>query len=101
MTVEKAFGILAARWRILYKKTNLLPSKVDTLVFAMCILHNFLTKPCDVEMWLQQSGAGMRQGMRGIAIKANRAVLLWRGLPRMNETEGNVQYHHLVSLKND
>uniref|UniRef100_A0A674DMB6 DDE Tnp4 domain-containing protein n=1 Tax=Salmo trutta TaxID=8032 RepID=A0A674DMB6_SALTR len=70
MTVEKAFGILAARWRILYQKINLLPSKVDTLVVVMCILHNFLTKPCDVEMWLQQGGAGMR---RGIAIQANRA----------------------------
>uniref|UniRef100_A0A8C7MHU4 Zgc:194221 n=1 Tax=Oncorhynchus kisutch TaxID=8019 RepID=A0A8C7MHU4_ONCKI len=47
MTVEKAFGILAARWRILYQKINVLPSEVDTLVVAMCILHNFLTKPCD------------------------------------------------------
>uniref|UniRef100_A0A8C7E007 DDE Tnp4 domain-containing protein n=1 Tax=Oncorhynchus kisutch TaxID=8019 RepID=A0A8C7E007_ONCKI len=57
MTVEKAFGILKARWRILYQKINLQPSKVDTLVIAMCILHNFLTKPC----------------MRGIGIQANRA----------------------------
>uniref|UniRef100_A0A8C7RYK1 DDE Tnp4 domain-containing protein n=1 Tax=Oncorhynchus mykiss TaxID=8022 RepID=A0A8C7RYK1_ONCMY len=72
MTVEKSFVILAARWRILYQKINLLPSKVDTLVVAMCILHNFLTKPCDVEMWRQQGGAGMRQGMRSIAIQANR-----------------------------
>uniref|UniRef100_A0A673W4M9 DDE Tnp4 domain-containing protein n=1 Tax=Salmo trutta TaxID=8032 RepID=A0A673W4M9_SALTR len=70
---EKALGILAARWRILYKEINLLPCEVDTLVVAMCILHNFLTKPCDVEMWLQQSGAGMRQDMRSIAIQANRA----------------------------
>uniref|UniRef100_A0A8C7UJ66 DDE Tnp4 domain-containing protein n=1 Tax=Oncorhynchus mykiss TaxID=8022 RepID=A0A8C7UJ66_ONCMY len=73
MTVEKAFRILAARWRILYQKINLLPSEVDILVVAMYILHNFLTKPCDVEMWLQQGGAGLRQGMRGIAIQANRA----------------------------
>jgi hypothetical protein len=73
MTAEKAFGILAVRWRILYQKIKLLPSKVDILVVAMCILHNFLTRPCDVEMWLQQGGAGVRQGMRGIAIQANRA----------------------------
>uniref|UniRef100_A0AAZ3NVY9 DDE Tnp4 domain-containing protein n=1 Tax=Oncorhynchus tshawytscha TaxID=74940 RepID=A0AAZ3NVY9_ONCTS len=57
MTVEKAFGILKARWRILYQKINLQPSKVVTIVIAMCILHNFLTKPC----------------MRGIGIQANRA----------------------------
>uniref|UniRef100_A0A674BAI2 DDE Tnp4 domain-containing protein n=1 Tax=Salmo trutta TaxID=8032 RepID=A0A674BAI2_SALTR len=73
MIVEKAFRILAARWRILYKKINQLASKFDTRVVAMCILHNFLTKPCDVEMCLQQSGAGMRQDMRSIAIQANRA----------------------------
>uniref|UniRef100_A0A674BYN6 DDE Tnp4 domain-containing protein n=1 Tax=Salmo trutta TaxID=8032 RepID=A0A674BYN6_SALTR len=52
ITVEKAFGILAARWRILYQKINLLPN---------------------VEMWLQQGGAGLRQGMRDVTIQANRA----------------------------
>uniref|UniRef100_A0A8C7M1F1 DDE Tnp4 domain-containing protein n=1 Tax=Oncorhynchus kisutch TaxID=8019 RepID=A0A8C7M1F1_ONCKI len=66
--MEKAFGILAARWRILYKKINLLPCKVDTLVVATCIPHNILTKPCDLGMWLQQKGAGVRQCMKSIAI---------------------------------
>lgn len=46
MRVVKTFGILVARWRILNKNINLLPSNVDTLVVAMCILHKFHTKPC-------------------------------------------------------
>lgn len=49
MTVEKAFGILAARWRIFLRPIHMGVEKVDTLVMAACILHNFLTKPGDAE----------------------------------------------------
>ena len=45
MVVENAFGILSSRWRILHRRINLHPQNVDTLVFAACILHNFLLFP--------------------------------------------------------
>lgn len=40
--MENAFGIMAARWRILLRTINLLPANVDFVVKATCILHNFL-----------------------------------------------------------
>nr|XP_037272473.1 uncharacterized protein LOC119164398 [Rhipicephalus microplus] len=39
---ENAFGITAARWRILLRTIQLLPKNVDYVVKAACILHNFL-----------------------------------------------------------
>ncbi|KAH8009046.1 hypothetical protein HPB51_009586 [Rhipicephalus microplus] len=40
---ENAFGITAARWRILLCTINVQPSHVDFVVKAACVLHNFLT----------------------------------------------------------
>ncbi|XP_050048375.1 uncharacterized protein [Dermacentor andersoni] len=41
--VENAFGITAARWRVLLRTMNLQPENVDFVVKAACVLHNFLT----------------------------------------------------------
>ncbi|KAH7973671.1 hypothetical protein HPB49_003800 [Dermacentor silvarum] len=40
---ENAFGITAARWRILLRTIPLRPKNVDFIIKAACILHNFLT----------------------------------------------------------
>ena len=45
MVVECAFGILAARWRALHTKLNMLTEQADNVVLSMCILHNFLLTP--------------------------------------------------------
>lgn len=42
--VENAFGVLASRFRILHTTINLHPSKVDDIVLACVVLHNFLRK---------------------------------------------------------
>ncbi|KAK7910508.1 hypothetical protein WMY93_015192 [Mugilogobius chulae] len=55
MVVECAFGILATRWRLLYRKINLLPENVDSLVIAACILHNFLLNPTDNVRLLEEA----------------------------------------------
>ena len=48
--VENAFGILAQRFHVFDRKFALLPENVCRVVRAMCILHNFLTRPnFDVE----------------------------------------------------
>ena len=49
--VENAFGILVAKWRILRQPIIAKPEKIDVLVKAMCVLHNFLRlkEGCDRE----------------------------------------------------
>lgn len=42
--VENAFGLMSARFRILHTAINLEPSKVVSIVVAVCALHNFLMR---------------------------------------------------------
>ncbi|XP_068121499.1 uncharacterized protein [Hyperolius riggenbachi] len=42
--VENAFGILANRFRVLHTAINLHLDKVDVVVYACCMLHNFLRR---------------------------------------------------------
>ncbi|XP_067130354.1 putative nuclease HARBI1 [Centruroides vittatus] len=42
--VENAFGILASRFRIFHTAINLQPRKIESVVMATCVLHNFLMK---------------------------------------------------------
>ena len=53
--VENAFRILAARWRIFHRKINLHPNKVDNVLIAACILHNFLLNPTDSQRYVNES----------------------------------------------
>jgi hypothetical protein len=40
--VENAFGVLAARFRVFHTAIHMQPSKVDDIVMACVVLHNFL-----------------------------------------------------------
>lgn len=40
--VENAFGILASRFRIFHTQINLEPHRIESVVMACCVLHNFL-----------------------------------------------------------
>lgn len=40
--IENVFGIISTRFRVLRKTVELSPTKVQKIVFAVCILHNFL-----------------------------------------------------------
>ena len=40
-TVERAFGILKARWRILLKRLDNLFENIPEVILSCCILHNF------------------------------------------------------------
>lgn len=42
--VENAFGLIAARFRILQSAIHLAPEKTSYVVLAICVLHNFLRK---------------------------------------------------------
>ncbi|CAK1595724.1 unnamed protein product [Parnassius mnemosyne] len=43
-TVENAFGILSARFRVLRATISLDPEKTTTLIMTCVLLHNFLRK---------------------------------------------------------
>lgn len=49
-TVEHAFGILASRFRVLQTTICLNSHKVDNIVKACCVLHNFLLDTKEPEM---------------------------------------------------
>lgn len=40
--IENAFGILTSRFRIFHTQINLHPKRIDKVVMACCVLHNFL-----------------------------------------------------------
>lgn len=55
MVAECAFGILAARWRVLYTRMQMKPENIDSLIMTVCILHNFLHNPSDNQAWLNEA----------------------------------------------
>ncbi|KAJ8018434.1 Protein ANTAGONIST OF LIKE HETEROCHROMATIN PROTEIN 1 [Holothuria leucospilota] len=59
MVVECAFGRLKARWRCLLKRNDSDISKIPTLVFACCILHNICEEMGDPinPVWLEEHEA--------------------------------------------
>ena len=52
--VEKAFGILAQRFRVFSRRLQLIPDNVDKIVKACCVLHNFLQGDQDIHTLNQQ-----------------------------------------------
>lgn len=42
--VENAFGILASRFRVFHTTISISVEKVDIIILACCVLHNFLLK---------------------------------------------------------
>ena len=40
--VENAFGVVANRWRVLAKRIDITPTRVELVVLACCALHNML-----------------------------------------------------------
>ncbi|KAM4526269.1 uncharacterized protein V3H82_000654 isoform 2-T2 [Fundulus diaphanus] len=73
MVVENAFSILASRWRVLYRRINLQPTNVDSVVVAACILHNFLLEPRDSARLLEDAQQHGRQMVPVRHMGANRA----------------------------
>ncbi|XP_066990472.1 putative nuclease HARBI1 [Macrobrachium rosenbergii] len=41
--VERTFGMLSSRFRILHSTINLSPTKVSKIILACCYLHNYMS----------------------------------------------------------
>lgn len=52
-TIENAYGILAARFRIFHKPLLLNPQKCRTVTKAACVLHNFLIDRNNTSNYIQ------------------------------------------------
>ncbi|XP_029974555.1 protein ALP1-like [Salarias fasciatus] len=97
MVVENAFGILASRWRIMYRRINLLPENVDSVVIAACVLHNFLLCPRDNQQLLeefQQQGGRLRPvgNMAGQRTSAEARAVREAFSAFFNSPEGSVSW---------
>jgi hypothetical protein len=44
--VENTFGIMASRFRIFHTEISVSLERIDSIVMACCILHNFLRRKC-------------------------------------------------------
>lgn len=47
--VENAFGILSNRWRVFLTTVAVAPEKVEIIVLAACVLHNYLISRRDAQ----------------------------------------------------
>ena len=57
--VENAFGILTNRFRLFLTAIHLAEYKLNTIVFACCILHNFLRRQSQLYLPSMGSEAGL------------------------------------------
>ena len=88
--VENVFGILSSRFGVFQKHVPLEPEKVEKIVMAACVLHNFLrSKPSSRDIYTPQES--FDREINGTIIEAD-----WRqmagnnnGLPNIQQQEGN------------
>ncbi|XDV25423.1 hypothetical protein PO909_029343 [Leuciscus waleckii] len=81
LTVENAFGILAAQWRMYRRVIGISPSNAETCVKATCVLHNFLRRTMRAVSYV---GDGEASGLHDISqVGSNNAA---RETMRVRET---------------
>ncbi|CAG4997732.1 unnamed protein product [Parnassius apollo] len=80
-TVENAFGILAARWRIFHTDIEVQPEIVDNIILCCCCLHNMLRNDEDDNIFLQDLPNGVPDNFisfEGIRNNSTRAAFVIR-----------------------
>ncbi|CAK1599878.1 unnamed protein product [Parnassius mnemosyne] len=80
-TVENAFGILSARWRIFHTDIKVQPEIVDNIILCCCCLHNMLRNDEDDNIFLQDLPNGVPDNFiafEGIRNNSTRAAFVIR-----------------------
>lgn len=67
--IENTYGICAARWRVLANTMKLDPEKATAVVFAVCVLHNFLIDSYQ-EYWQEEEEQQQEQEIQRQAEQA-------------------------------
>ena len=57
-TIENAFGIMCAKWRILFKAQETAPETTDVIVKAICCIHNFLIEEAETNNPMEMADNG-------------------------------------------
>jgi len=77
--IENAFGILAARWRILEKPISVKLQTTEMILQAIICLHNFIITTGSNNNYYLHEGIADREGPNGELIEGN-----WRNVVRGN-----------------
>lgn len=87
--VENVFGILSSRFGVFQKPVPLEPQKVEKIVMAACVLHNFLrSKPSSRDIYTPQES--FDREINGTIIEADwRQMAGNNGLPNIQQQGGN------------
>lgn len=81
--VENAFGILASRFRVFHSTINMRPEKVEDVVLACIVLHNFLRRN---DSYITPTSVDREDTANGGIIDGE-----WRGDPPPQNTYANLQ----------
>lgn len=94
-TIENAFGILTARWRILRSTLNMHPESADKVVKAAVVLHNFVkmhdSSYCPPEFVDRYNGSEIIEGLWRQAVNP---------LPRVRQVASNNSCRGSYELRN-
>lgn len=63
--IENSFGVLAARWQVFLKPISAAPKKIDKIIKACVVLHNFL---CEEIRGIYSNGAFTDHEVEGVMI---------------------------------
>ena len=74
--VENAFGLLAARFRVFHTSLAVHPEKINMIVLAACVLHNFLRRHSSTYITLETDAGEWRNcndsGLHSLASQIQR-----------------------------
>jgi hypothetical protein len=76
MYVERAFGILKSRWRIIHKRADVPIKSVADIVSTCIILHNLciITKDKFDSIWIEEAEAELKKWVDDGTVKGNQVL---------------------------
>lgn len=99
--VENVFGILSSRFGVFQKPIPLEPEKVEKIVMAACVLHNFLrSKPYSRDIYTPQES--FDREINGTIIEADwRQMAGNNGLPNIQQQGCNKSTTEAIEIRDE